>query len=126
MSQGEAAGLWASSREGDGKCKRNSLFLVSLFLIPSYTPIVVPLSSFPSLFNQAPRIHKASSCKNEDPYLPIKVGYFQVLPQGYYVDMFLSDMCSYISQVSQFLAVPPRSQYLPNVVDMGGWYNTQK
>lgn len=49
-----------------------------------------------------------------------------MLPQGYYVDIFLSDMCSHISQVSQFLAVPPRLQYLPNVVDMGGWYNTQK
>lgn len=57
---------WASPGEGDGKCRRNSMLLASFSLIPPSTPISVPLPSFPCLFYQAPRIHKAASCKNED------------------------------------------------------------
>lgn len=57
---------WASPGEGEGKRKGNSMFLVSFFLIPPYTPISATLSPFPSLSYQPPRIHKAASCKNED------------------------------------------------------------
>lgn len=47
-------------------CKGKGWFLFSLPYSFLYFPFQSPLSSFPPLFNQAPRIHKALHYKDKD------------------------------------------------------------